>query len=537
MISRLLQNLQSRSLFDHRVDQFELLETHISWVLLTGQYAYKIKKPVNFEFVDFSSLSKRRFCCYEELRLNRRLAPDLYLDVCEITGSIEAPVIGGPGPAIEYMVKMKQFDQCNLLGHLVSQKTISANQIRSLAKTIGDFHQRIDSAGLQSGYGKPEQIDRWVLQNFQQIRPLLPSPPQAGQLDRLENWTAERFQSLRQMMSERKRRAFIRECHGDLHLGNIALINDRLTVFDGIEFNPELRWIDTASEIAFLLMDLYDHGKPTLANIFLDQYLAVTGDYDGLAMLPFYLVYRALVRAKINLLTSARNSVTDVQHHSHLVRGNYQGYLDLALDFTARPPAVLYITHGLAGSGKSTLARQMAQRSGVVRIRSDVERKRMFGLAADQRTGSGPGSGIYTADATRDTYENLSMLAKKVLSAGYSVIIDAGFLQRWQRHMFQQLAEELDVEFAILELQAPVGELRRRVTDRWEKRRDASEATIEVLEMQLKQHQPLTSRERGHLIEIESSADSNLEFLNKIDTGRRLQQPSSSHSHRYDIRS
>ena len=252
MVSRLLQNLQDTSLFNHHVSEFEILETHISWILLTGEYAYKIKKPVNFEFVDFSSLEKRCFCCYEELRLNRRLAPDLYIDVCKITGSVEAPAIGGPGPVIEYMVKMKQFDQDNLLSNLARQKKISEKHIYSLANIIGDFHQRIEPAGLQSAYGDPEQIYPWVEQNFLQIRPLLQSPLQIDQLDRLHQWTIKRYQSLRDLMCKRKHGTFIRECHGDLHLGNIALINGKMTVFDGIEFNPELRWIDLASEIAFL---------------------------------------------------------------------------------------------------------------------------------------------------------------------------------------------------------------------------------------------------------------------------------------------
>lgn len=531
MVSRLIHSLQNRSLFDHSVSEFEILETHISWILLTGEYAYKIKKPVNFEFVDFSSLEKRCFCCYEELRLNRRLAADLYIDVCPITGSEEAPSIGGPGPVIEYMVKMRQFDQRNLLSNLIRQKAIADHHIHSLAGRVAEFHQRIEFAGSESGYGTPEQIYRWVEQNFEQIRPLLPS---RSQLDRLQSWTEHRFSRIEDLFWQRKHGAHIRECHGDLHLGNIALIDDELTIFDGIEFNPELRWIDSISEIAFLLMDLYDKNQLPMANLFLDRYLAVTGDYDGLGVLPFYLVYRALVRAKISLL-SAGQTVT--QHPTHSVSADYQGYLDLAMRFTRRKPAVLYITHGLAGSGKSTLAGKMARQHGVIRIRSDVERKRIFGLSAAQRTGSGPQSGIYCADATRYTYNHLNKHAEKVLKAGYSVVIDAGFLQQWQRRMFQKLARELDVEFAILDLRAPVQELRQRITDRWEKNNDPSEATLEILELQLSKQQPLTLEELACSITIEPSTQDMPDIMEKINANRQTRPFSDNHGYISQIRS
>ncbi len=510
----LIKNLQNINLYNHRVSGFEIVETHISWILLTGEYAYKIKKPVDFEFVNFTSLEKRCYYCYEELRLNRRLAPNLYLDVCAITGSVEQPVIGGTGPAIEYMVKMKQFEQRNLLSNLVKQKEISYQQIDSLATTVAVFHQQIESAGRELTYGNPEQIYRWVEQNFQQIRPFLQTNMQLEQLHRLQEWTLERYSNLEEMLDLRKRRAFIRECHGDLHLGNIALIDGELVVFDGIEFNNELRWIDVMSEIAFLMMDLSDKDEPAMANSFLDQYLTVTGDYDGLSILPFYLVYRALVRAKIDLLTSSGESIT--QHHTHSVTGDYQSYVDLALNYTRPPPAALYITHGLAGSGKSTLARTFAQELGAVRIRSDVERKRMFGLAAGQRTDAGLGTGIYSADATRATYTKLSRLGEKVLKAGYSVIIDAGFLQQWQRHIFQRLAQQLNVRFVIINLQAPLEVLRKRVRDRWHKRKDPSEASLEVLESQIINHQPLTAGELDHSIAVESTGKDYSTIVNKI---------------------
>ena len=237
MVSNLIQSLQNASLYVHEVSKFEILETHISWVLLTGQYAYKIKKPVKFEFVDFTCLEKRRFYCYEELRLNRRLAPAMYLDVCKISGTHDKPVIDGAGPAIEYMVKMKQFEQRKLLDNLVNQNQIDQQHIHSLANTIAAFHQTIEAAGQNSSYGKPEQVYHWVEQNFQQTKPLLQTTSQRIQLRQLHDWTLQTYHNLEEELTKRKLAAFVRECHGDLHLGNIALIDDELTVFDGIDFN------------------------------------------------------------------------------------------------------------------------------------------------------------------------------------------------------------------------------------------------------------------------------------------------------------
>lgn len=517
MVPKLLRSLQNEALYGHRVDNFKLLETHISWILLTGRYAYKIKKPVNFEFVDFSTLSKRRYYCYEELRLNRRLAPLLYLDVCAVTGSHDRPAIDGTGPAIEYMVKMKQFRQQDLLVELVERNKIDHQQIQSLAGTIASFHQEIESAGPDSIYGNPGQILRWVEQNFSQITALLQSKSERDQLNRLHDWTLDHYSKHTAFFQKRKQQAFIRECHGDLHLGNIVRIDGDLVVFDGIEFNEELRWIDVISEIAFLMMDLSDKHEPTMANRFLDQYLTITGDYDGLSILTFYLVYRALVRAKVDLLKSAQNS--KLQHHGHAATGDYQSYIDLASAYIKPQPAVLFITHGLAGSGKSTLAGSVAQELGVVRIRSDVERKRMFGFTAKDRTKSSPGSGIYTKDATHKTYTKLSGLCEKVLRAGYPVIIDAGFLKHWQRLMFLRLAQTLGVKFVILDLDVPDEELRKRVEQRWMTNQDPSEADLQILDLQLKNHQPLSADEQACTLAVDSLTQALAGIKNVIHSG------------------
>lgn len=366
----------------------ELIETHISWVLLSGKFAYKIKKSLNLGFVDFSTLARRHFCCQEELRLNRRLAPDVYLDVIAITGTIELPLFSGSGEIIEYCVKMRRFSQEGLLSH--HPKLITERLVASLAGDVAGFHADIDRAGPQLEYGSPERIIRPVLENFEQIQTLLDDSTLEDLLSELRRWTVSRFQLLRGTMERRKSEGFVRECHGDLHLGNIALEADRLIIFDGIEFNPDLRWVDTMSELAFLLMDIEEKGSSRLSWRLLDSYLEITGDYRGLEMLNFYIVYRAMVRAKVSSLRSAQSDTSEAERRA--LAADVHRYLETAQKHTHAQAVALLITHGLSASGKSTYCRQLLEQLPAVRLRSDVERKRLAGLKPDDRSHSPPGA-------------------------------------------------------------------------------------------------------------------------------------------------
>jgi aminoglycoside phosphotransferase family enzyme/predicted kinase len=504
----LIERLQNTQLYDHPVTAFEVLETHISWILLTGPYAYKLKKPVDLGFVDFTSLEKRRFYCEEELRLNRRLAPDLYLDVVAITGSTEKPAINGDRPPIEYAVKMRQFDQHGLLDKLAERDELQESHIDALAEQVAAFHRNIEVAAPHSHFGQPPQVNTWVDQNFEQMRPLLHDSEQLDQLDTLADWTRDWQQQHAERLAQRQQHGFTRECHGDMHLGNIALIDDEVTVFDCIDFNAELRWIDVMSEVAFLVMDLHDRGYPALAWRFLDRYLQHSGDYAGLAVLPYYLVYRALVRAKINLLRLQQNS--DGDHPMSAARAaatlsEYRSYIELAQAFAHSPRPALLITHGLAASGKSTVASRLVAASGFIRIRSDVERKRLHDLAADMSSGSAVDAGIYTSDATQATYQCLAALAEQVLTAGYCVIIDATFLQRWQRALFEELARRRRLPLLILDVQAPYDLLRERIRARQARADDASEADLSVLQAQLQRYEALSDDEQAAAIVIDST--------------------------------
>jgi len=498
----LIRALCEAGAYDHQVDTVSVIETHISWVVLAGQYAYKIKKPVNFGFLDFSTLAKRLFFCREELRLNRRLAAHLYLDVVPITGALDRPKMGGQGEAIEYAVKMVRFPAGCTLDERAQHGQLTGGDIDQLTDIIAGFHEAIDKAAEDSPYGDSENIRHWCAENFDHITPSLDDAGRRRQLQSLEAWSTDEWRKQAGFMQQRKRQGAVRECHGDLHLGNITLINGRVTPFDCIEFNPMLRWVDVISEAAFLILDLVRFGQECHAYRFLNRYLQYTGDYHGLALLPYYLVYRAMVRAKVSLLRST-------QQHNHTCI-DYGLYADLAERFSKGRKVALIITHGYSGSGKSTFAAALAEHIGALQIRSDVERKRLFGYRSGDSTGSAVNDGLYTQQAGALTYQHLAVLAKAVIEAGFPVIIDAAFLKKDQRALFRQLAIEQGAPFFIIDFYASNETLSRRIAQR---RHDASEATVEVLQQQQRSAEPLSDQEQAELITIDTEDDKALETL------------------------
>lgn len=492
----LINALLRPEFYPHHVANIELVETHISWVVLTGDYVYKIKKPVDFGFLDFSSLDKRHFCCEEELRLNQRLAPDMYLAVVAITGSNEHPVLDGPGDVIEYAVKMKQFDQSQQLDHVLEREELSESQIDAVADLLAAFHQSVPPADTATTYGDPEHVIQPVEENFIQILQQLPGENYRADLLALQAWSKASFDDLRDVIAARKGDGFVRECHGDMHLRNIAWIEDRPLVFDCIEFNPNLYWIDVINDIAFLVMDLQDRGQQRLAARLLNAYLENTGDYQGLQLLRFYLLYRAMVLAKVNAIRAGQTTV--VEERERAVQ-DFSNYVQLGLDYINDEPPRLYITYGLSGSGKSVVSATLAQAMGAIRIRSDVERKRLHGIRPDESAAADNDAGIYTASATEQTYARLADLASLMLQAGWSVIVDAAFLKQSQRDQFRQLAQECQAVFRILDIQADEATLRERVKTR---QGDVSDANLEVLEHQLRSFEPVSNAEREYALAV-----------------------------------
>ncbi|MEW6119708.1 MAG: AAA family ATPase [Pseudomonadota bacterium] len=481
-----------------------VIETHISWILLTGTFAYKIKKPLNLGFLDFSSLDKRLHACREEVRLNRRLAPDYYIDVVPITGRPEAPSLEAGGEPIEYAVKMRQFPPDATLDQMDSRGGLDARRIASLAARIGRFHaEDCAIAGAETPWGTPEQVWEPIAQNFAQIAPLLDAESDRALLERLQAWTCAEHARLIPAVAARKAQGFIREAHGDLHLGNLAWVDDRPLVFDCLEFNPALRWIDIVSDTAFCYMDLVERGHPDWAWLFVNTWAETTGDYDGLALLRYYAVYRALVRAKVAGLRA--HQITGAEQQA--ARQARTRQLQIA-ESLARPPSLrLDITHGLSGSGKTTVTHDLMQKPGAIRLRSDVERKRLAGMEALARSGAGIGQALYSGDATQRTYAHLAQHADQLLAAGWPVIVDATFTARWQRARMRDLAQARNVPFHILDFQVPVDILRTRIRSRAQSGNDASEANLAVLEHQLATEEPLANDERVDVIPVNALGD------------------------------
>jgi len=495
MRNALIDALQCPAVWPDPVDRIELIETHASWVLLAGDTALKIKKPVDFGFLDFSTLQRRRHFCEEEIRLNRRTAPMIYRDVVEISGTPEKPEIGGTGAAIEYAVRMHRFDPGAGFDRLLSDGQLTTADIDDLAKQLAALHREAAVAPPDGRYGTWRAVAEPMLDNFDSLAAHIAGP----RLLALRRWTVDQLHRLNPVIEQRLQHGFVRECHGDAHLGNVARIDDRATLFDCIEFNPEFRWTDVVCDLAFTVMDLRDRGAEALAWRLLDVWLAESGDYDGLRLLPLYTVYRAMVRAKVQALRLAEDEIDRAA-----VLAQVGALLDLAERIRDEQRPALLITHGLSGSGKSWLAERLVLKCGLIRIRSDIERKRLHGLDPHSRGGAGLDAGIYSADASRHTYRRLLDLVLPALETGIPVLLDAAFLKQAQREPFAQLARALGVPFAILECRADPATLTQRVEARARSGNDPSDADLTVLENQQTTAEPLAATEQASALTIDT---------------------------------
>ncbi|MFN9718537.1 MAG: AAA family ATPase [Planctomycetota bacterium] len=504
--TRIIRSLRNPSLWPDAPGHVDLIETHISWVLVTREFAWKIRKPVSFGFIDFSTLELRLRYAEEELRLNRRTSPHLYLGIVPITGTRNAPVIGGEGPVIEYAVQMRRFEQDQLLLRVADAGAIGSDAIIRLAETLAAMHQHVETAHGSSCFGTLEAVSHDALDNFNALASLLPSDdPDMPVLKKLQAWTVAELERLAPVIEQRHQSGMVRECHGDLHLGNIVMIDDRPTLFDCLEFNEQFRWIDVMNEIAFLIMDLEEHRQHSGSRILLNRYLEITGDYHGLKLLQFYIVYRAMVRAKVDLLR-CRQSEDEVMSRRMTLESS--DYLHLAARNAIRSQPILIIMHGVSGSGKSYVSSRLLAKAPCVRIRSDIERKRLSGLGETQRSDGEVNRQLYSVSRSAQTYQRLLNLAELILDAGHSVVVDAVFMSHEHREPFQQLAERLGAPFLILACEAPADILRSRVYARQAANLDPSDADVSVLEKQLSVNRDLELECESHLIRINTASES-----------------------------
>jgi uncharacterized protein len=485
----LARALLKPSAYPHAVDRVERIDTHISTVLLAGDFAYKIKKPMDLGFLDFSTLEKRHRSCMDEVRLNQRTAPTVYLGVVPILGPATAPQVATSSsePPIDYAVRMRRFDPRLTLDHLAARGLLESEAIDRLAERVASFHA--GAAQAPPEFGTPQTVRRQAETNIRSIRTHMNSAVDRARLDALADWSGSAWRTQSARMAARAASGFVRECHGDLHLANIVLLEGLPVPFDGIEFSDELRFIDVVSDIAFTFMDLLDHGMSRLAWRFVGGYLEQTGDYDGLPLLRYYAVYRALVRAEVALIRLRQPHLA--LHMRLREHASFEQYLGLAESLTRPGPRTVVVMNGLSGSGKSTVALELAQQLGGVRVRSDVERKRLFGFSPQDDTAQA----VYTEAATARTYARMADVAQAAVAAGVPLVVDAAFLRKAERDAFRALAVQLDARFALVACEAPHAVMRSRVVKRIAAGRDPSEANPGVLDRQLGWAEPLTPDE------------------------------------------
>ncbi len=509
---------------------FEIVETHISSLLMAGDSVLKLKKPVALPFVDFSSADRRHLFCDEELRLNRRTAPDLYRAVLPVLGPARKPRLGPPvepgerpetpgdDEPIDWAVWMHRFDADGLFDRMADAGRLDASHTDALGDEIARLHGSLPPS--PAGFGDPGHLMQWVADNLRELQALVPAGAaadaaasatrasarrsrMAGQVDALAAWSDARAAALRPLLAQRRAGGAVVEGHGDMHLGNIVWHEGRARLFDALEFAPDLRHGDRLADLAFPFMDLLDHGLPRLAWRLLARVLDASGDHDGLPLLRWLAAYRALVRAKVALLAAEKvNAAGDgdaraaSQTSAHDV-AERRVALAHALAHPAPPPMVL--TCGLSGSGKSTVALMLAESLGALRVRSDVERKRLHGLAPTARIDDP--ARLYDADSTRRTYDRLLAIAQAALAGGIGVVLDAAYLRRAEREQARALAGRLGVPFAIVECRAPADVLAERIRRRLAADHDPSDADLAVLARQQTWREAPQADEPVHVID------------------------------------
>jgi uncharacterized protein len=474
--------------YSHPVTDIELRQTHTSYVLLAGEFAYKVRKPVRFAFIDCSTPARRRALCGRELELNRRLSPDVYLAVVAIVH------IGGqffldrhagdPASATEFAVKMQRLPQDRRLDLMIKGGVATADNIREIANTIRSFHASTPNTHSWA-YGSAASIWRMTIGNLAEIEQLGPGEPLLGKIAQLETYCRRYVAAHWDLLNRRAREGRVHEGHGDLRADAVYFTSKGLRIIDCLEFDERLRYGDVANEVAFLAMDLDRLGRPDLSRELVGHFFS---DPDIPLLIPFYKSYRATVRAKVELLR-ARQKDCDPQDQRAALASAI-GLLDLAHEYTKGPKALLIVC-GASGTGKSTLATVLSEHLPFDIISSDVVRKRLAGMEPNNPAAALYNEGIYTPEFTNRVYASILAEAKGALNLGKGIILDATFAKRSQRQLAAAMAEEFGVEPLFVECRADQGVILQRLSKRSQDSQRISDATVEIYLAQIKEFEPL----------------------------------------------
>src|ERR1039457_2504045 len=484
MIRSMLKSLLKPEAYPEPTTSVELVQTHVSWIFLTDDHAYKIKKPVDFGFLNFSTIDRRRFYCNEEIKFNSRLCPDIYEGVVELRETTVGAAFLGDGPVIDYAVKMKRLPAESMLDRLVENNIVQVAEMREVARVIAEFHRTASTSHAVAEYGHLDRILFNWQENFEQTiryeNTTLPAPER----ELIRAWVSSFAANNSETFNQRVAAGFIRECDGDIHLENICLTNGSVFIFDCIEFNERFRCCDTAADVAFLLMDLDFHGRHDLSDDVKDEYVSRTGDQGLLELVDFYKIYRAFVRGKVESFRMIDSGINpddqslagkQATRYFRLVRG----YIE-----RRRLKPALFITCGLMGSGKSTLAAQLAFELGIPSFNSDTTRKQIRGVPPGTLSRDAFGEGLYNRQSTEATYAELLRQADNQLQSGSAVVIDASFIHKNQRTPYALLAKRCAVPLIILHVACSEAENKRRLQERESAGKSVSDGRLELLALQ-----------------------------------------------------
>jgi len=510
-----VQQMLQPDFYPHPVkESIELIQTHISFILLTGEYAYKLKKNVDLGFLDYSTLEKRREFCFLELSLNQRTAPELYLEVVGIIQKGDRFQLTSPdfeektgeSSPVEYAVKMRQFPQKNLFTALFEAGKLTEKDLEKTGEIVAKFHLEAPTNDYISKFGEVSQIRQSLNNNYQLTEKYIGGPQTEKQYEETKEYTDLFLNKYREVFDKRINNNWIRECHGDLHLRNMCKWQDKIILFDCIEFKEAFRFVDVMYDVAFTVMDLEAKKRTDLANAFLNTYIEQTGDWEGLQVLPLYLSRQAYVRAKVNSLVLDDSSISEEKKQEATKEA--ASYYKLAWEYAIPRCGRLILMSGLSGSGKSTNARYLARGLGAIQIRSDAVRKHLAGLSLEAEGGED----LYSSEMTQKTYQRLVELGGILAKIGFTVILDAKFDRLQFRKEAMAIAKENQLPFNILYCDAPRSVLRSRLQQR---QGDISDATADLLNSQISEAEPFAEEEKNYLTTIDTTQflDSQLDSL------------------------
>ena len=518
--SKFFKNLQNPSTYGYDLKSVRVLQTHISYVALTGKHAFKIKKPVNFGFLDFSTLEKRKHFCEEEVRLNKRLCPDIYLNVVPITLKDNGIEIDGTGQVVDYAVKMKEFSQEKIMTKLLESDEIDEEILDEIVDILVNFYNISDRSDDIDKYGSVELIKTNTDENFEQTKNVIDITISKDKYDFIQDITNDFLEKKKNVFDDRIKNRFICDCHGDLHSGNIVVDQD-VCIFDCIEFNDRFRYSDVASDIAFLSMDLDFLGHPYYSSYLIEKYLEKSRDVGILDVLNFYRCYRAYVRGKVIGFRLNDSNIGDDEKIT--IKTTAKKYFDLAYYYASlckyelsKSKPILFITSGLTGSGKTTAARKASVDYNATIISTDSVRKELEGIDKFERHHDAYNTGLYSPEKMSITYNKVLERAEKLLKKGSSVVLDATFKTKELRDKAKNVAKRHNAGILFLYCNCPE-EIVKKYLQRRVKKRSISDGRWEVYIKQKNSYEMLTHDEKFVEIDVSNrSFDYQINVFNQI---------------------